>query len=578
MADTGRIMTEIRGIPASPGVAIGAAWIFRHQDLQISDEPIDGKAVEAEFQRFLDGRARAEEELHEIHRKALATLGAEEAEIFEGHIELLGDDEIESEVRSAITGELMCAEKAASVVMERNAADMEALDDEYMRERGADLRDIGKRLVYAIAGVELASLDAVPEPVIVVADDLTPSDTAQMDAEKILGFATSSGGPTSHVAIMARTLAIPAVVGCGDELSRLAGNTPVVLDGTEGVLHPHPDRDRVTEYERRIEAARVEAASLSTFKDLPAETNDGRRVEVCANIGTDRDVHSALEHGAEGVGLYRTEFLFMDKSEMPGEEEQFHSYKAVAEAMGDRGVTVRTLDIGGDKGLDYLEFPRELNPFLGWRAIRMCLDAPEILDTQLRSLLRASHFGKLRIMFPMVISVEEIRRLKTRIKEIMDDLRSAEIPFDPDVEIGIMIETPAAVVIASHLAREVDFFSIGTNDLTQYTLAVDRGNEKIAHLYDPLHPAVLASIRNVIEAAHERNKWVGMCGELAGDERASVVLLGMGLDEFSMSAPAIARVKRAIRRVSYADAQSLAAEVAKLGTSAEIRALLNTTP
>ena len=568
-------VTEIRGIPASPGIVIAKAWPFHHQELSISDEAISPDAVETEFQRFLDGRAKTEEQLNAVHAKALETLGPEEAEVFEGHIELLGDEEIESEVRAYITDKLLCAEKAASLVMEQNAVDMEALDNPYMRERAADLRDIGKRLVYAIAGVELATLDAVPEPVIVLADDLTPSDTAQMDASKVLGFATAVGGPTSHVAIMARTLGIPALVGCGPIIHDISADAELILDGSDGVLHIDPDGSLRNDYELKLEAARRDAEELAALKTLPGESSDGRRVELCANIGTDKDLDAAISQGAEAIGLYRTEFLFMDKSSMPDEEEQFRAYKVVAEAMGDRGVVVRTIDIGGDKELSYLEFPKELNPFLGWRAIRMCFDKPEILDTQLRALLRASHYGKIRIMFPMIISLSEIRRLKKRIREIGEELAAADIPFDRDTEVGIMIETPAAAVIASHLAREVDFFSIGTNDLTQYTLAVDRGNERIADLYEPFHPAVLRLISTVIDAAHSAGIWVGMCGELAGDERATKLLFGLGLDEFSMSAPSIPRVKRVIRGTSFAEARRLATKVLELGDSADILALLD---
>lgn len=567
-------MTQLRGIPASPGVVTGTTYLFRHEEVHISDAPIAAGDAAKEIQRFLDGRDRAEAQIREVHAKALVTLGEDEAEVFEGHIELLIDEEIESDVKRHIEQDLMCAEKAVYLVMEQNAVDMDELDDPYMRERAADLRDIGKRLLYCVAGVALADIGAIATPVIVVADDLAPSETAQMDRSKILGFVTAAGGPTSHVAIMARSMEIPAVVGCGEALGQLAGDEPVVLDGTVGEVIVHPDKSTLKAYQQKIKAQQREAAELAELKELPGQTTDGHRVELFANIGTDADVAGALEHGAEGVGLYRTEFLFMDKPAMPDEEEQFRAYRAVAEAMGDRGVVVRTIDIGGDKGLDYLEFPAELNPFLGWRAIRMCFDTPEILDTQLRALLRASAFGKLQVMFPMVISLEEIRRLRAQVNAIMDQLRKEKVAFDEKIEIGIMIETPAAAVIAPQLAKEVDFFSIGTNDLTQYTLAVDRGNERIAQLYDPFHPAVLQLIQRVIDAAHAQGKWVGMCGELAGDERAAVLLLGMGLDEFSMSAPAIARVKRAIRATSRSDAQELAQRALEAGTSAEILELV----
>lgn len=569
-------MTRIRGIPASSGIVTGTTRLFRHEAVAIPDAPIAVGDTAAEVQRFLDGRARAEAQIHAVHAKALVTLGAAEAEVFEGHIELLNDDAIESEVRHRIEHDLMCAERAVSVVMEHNAADMDALDDDYMRERAADLRDIGRRLLYCVAGVELADIGAITTPVVVVADDLTPSETAQMDRSNILGFVTAAGGATSHVAIMARSMEIPAVVGCGDGLTALAGGESVVLDGSDGVVIIEPDQALRHGYRAKIAEQQREARSLAALRELPACTTDGHRVELCANIGTDSDVAVALRHGAEGVGLYRTEFLFMDKPAMPDEQEQFDAYRSVAEAMGERGVIVRTIDIGGDKGLDYLDVPPESNPFLGWRAIRICFDTPELLRTQLRALLRAGAFGKLRVMFPMVISLEEIRRLRAQITTVMEQLRDQNLAFDPRIEIGVMIETPAAAVLAPHLAKEVDFFSIGTNDLTQYTLAVDRGNERIAPLYDPFHPAVLHLIQRVIDAAHAEGKWAGMCGELAGDERAAVLLLGMGLDEFSMSAPSIARVKRAIRATSLSRARALAERALTLGTSAEILAILET--
>ena len=569
-------MTRIRGIPASSGIVTGTTRLFRHEAVAIPDAPIAVGDTAAEVQRFLDGRARAEAQIHAVHAKALVTLGAAEAEVFEGHIELLNDDAIESEVRHRIEHDLMCAERAVSVVMEHNAADMDALDDDYMRERAADLRDIGRRLLYCVAGVELADIGAITTPVVVVADDLTPSETAQMDRSNILGFVTAAGGATSHVAIMARSMEIPAVVGCGDGLTALAGGESVVLDGSDGVVIIEPDQALRHGYRAKIAEQQREARSLAALRELPACTTDGHRVELCANIGTDSDVAVALRHGAEGVGLYRTEFLFMDKPAMPDEQEQFDAYRSVAEAMGERGVIVRTIDIGGDKGLDYLDVPPESNPFLGWRAIRICFDTPELLRTQLRALLRAGAFGKLRVMFPMVISLEEIRRLRAQITTVMEQLRDQNLAFDPRIEIGVMIETPAAAVLAPHLAKEVDFFSIGTNDLTQYTLAVDRGNERIAPLYDPFHPAVLHLIQRVIDAAHVEGKWAGMCGELAGDERAAVLLLGMGLDEFSMSAPSIARVKRAIRATSLSRARALAERALTLGTSAEILAILET--
>ncbi|MGD6729925.1 MAG: phosphoenolpyruvate--protein phosphotransferase [Pleomorphochaeta sp.] len=568
-------MKTYKGISASPGIVIGKVFVFKHQKLEISDYPIECGSEEKEFQRFIKGRDLAIEQLNCVYNKALSTLGEDEAEIFEGHIELISDEDIEDGVKDLIFSKKMCAEKAATQVMEENAKDMESLDNPYMQERAADLRDIGKRLTYCIAGVSLMSLADIEEPVIIIAEDLTPSDTAQIDKDKVLGFACEVGGSTSHVAIMARTLELPALVGCSSVLHELNNGDEIILDASMGKIITDIDEDTRSEYLNKIKAFFDNKKTLEALKDLPAETLDGHRVELCANIGTDIDVEGAIKHGAEGVGLYRTEFLFMDKPQMPCEDVQMEAYRNVAQAIDGRGIIIRTIDIGGDKSLEYLDFPKELNPFLGWRAIRMCLDTPDIIITQLRAILRASVYGKLRIMFPMIISVKEIRKLKSLVEEVKASLKSEGIPFDENIEVGIMIETPASAVIAPILAKEVDFFSIGTNDLTQYTLAVDRGNEKIAELYQPMHPAVLTLIKNVIDASHAEGKWTGMCGELAGNEIATLLLLGLGLDEFSMSASSISRVKKIIRSVSYSQAKELSEKALSMSTADEIVELLN---
>ncbi|MGD1821655.1 MAG: phosphoenolpyruvate--protein phosphotransferase [Pleomorphochaeta sp.] len=568
-------MKTFSGISASPGIVIGKVFVFRHQKLEISDYPIACGSEEAEFKRFIQGRDLAIEQLNAVYQKALETLGEDDAEIFEGHIELIGDEDIEEGIKEYIFSKRMCAEKASVLVMEENAKDLEALDNPYMQERAADIRDIGKRLSYCIAGVELMSLSDIEEPVIIIAEDLTPSDTAQIDKDKVLGFACEVGGATSHVAIMARTLELPALVGCSSLLNELNNGDEIILDASTGKIITEIDDKTRAEYQTKIEAFFDNKKALESLKDLTVETTDGHKVELCANIGTDRDVEGALKHGADGVGLYRTEFLFMDKPQMPCEEVQMQAYKNVAEAMGDRGIIIRTIDIGGDKSLEYLDFPKELNPFLGWRAIRMCLDTPNIIITQLRAILRASAYGNLKIMFPMIISVKEIRKLKALVEDVKKSLREENIPFDEDIEVGIMVETPASAVIAPILAKEVDFFSIGTNDLTQYTLAVDRGNEKISDLYQPLHPAVLTLIKNVIDASHAEGKWTGMCGELAGNEIATLILLGLGLDEFSMSASSILRVKKIIRSVSYSEAKELSEKVLQMGTTDEIISFMN---
>ncbi|SUC08026.1 phosphoenolpyruvate-protein phosphotransferase [Proteus mirabilis] len=457
---------------------------------------------------------------------------------------LLEDEELEQEIISLIKSDKKTAEAAVQSVIEDQATALEALDDEYLKERAADVRDIGKRLMRNILEMPIIDLSAISEKVILVATDLTPSETAQLSLDNVLGFITDLGGRTSHTSIMARSLEIPAIVGTSNATETIKKEDYLVLDAINNKIIINPSDEELEALKAIKEEYLHEKEELAKLKDLPAITLDGHQVEVCANIGTVRDVAGAERNGAEGVGLYRTEFLFMDRDSLPTEEEQFQAYKAVAEAVGSPAVIIRTMDIGGDKDLPYMNLPKEENPFLGWRAIRICLDRKEILHPQLRAILRASAFGKLRIMFPMIISVEEIRALKAELEILKSQLREENKPFDESIEVGVMVETPAAAVMARHMAKEVDFFSIGTNDLTQYTLAVDRGNELISHLYNPMSPAVLNLIKQVIDASHAEGKWTGMCGELAGDERATMLLLGMGLDEFSMSAISIPRIKK----------------------------------
>ncbi|OFC62336.1 phosphoenolpyruvate-protein phosphotransferase PtsI [Candidatus Erwinia dacicola] len=565
----------ISGILASPGIAFGKALLLKEDEIIINRKKITADQVDQEVQRFLDGRKKAVVQLEAVKIKAGETFGEEKEAIFEGHIMLLEDEELEQEIIALIRDEHATADAAAFSVIEGQAKALEELDDEYLKERAADVRDIGKRLLQNILGLHIVDLSAINEEILLITKDLTPSETAQLNLNKVLGFITDIGGRTSHTSIMARSLELPAIVGTGDVTSQVKNDDFLILDGVNNQVYVNPTPEKIDELKAVAHQYLSEKNKLAKLKDLPAVTLDGHQVEVCANIGTVRDVAGAERNGAEGVGLYRTEFLFMDRDSLPTEEEQFQTYKAVAEAVGSQAVIVRTMDIGGDKDLPYMNLPKEDNPFLGWRAIRICMDRKEILDAQLRAILCASSFGKLRIMFPMVISVEEVRFLKAELETLKAQLRAESKSFDESIEVGIMVETPASAVIAHHLAKEVDFFSIGTNDLTQYTLAVDRGNDLISHLYNPMSPSVLTLIKQVIDASHAEGKWTGMCGELAGDERAILLLLGMGLDEFSMSAISIPRIKKIIRNTNFEDAKALAEQALAQPTADELMNLVN---
>ena len=565
----------ISGILASPGIAFGKALLLKEDEIIIDRKKISADSVDEEVERFTDGRAKASAQLEAIKTKAGETFGEEKEAIFEGHIMLLEDEELEQEIIALIKDKHMTADAAANEVIEGQATALEELDDEYLKERAADVRDIGKRLLRNILGLNIIDLGAIQDEVILVAKDLTPSETAQLNLKKVLGFITDIGGRTSHTSIMARSLELPAIVGTGSVTSEVKNGDYLILDAVNNKVYVNPTNDEIETLRSAQAQVAEEKAELAKLKDLPAITLDGHQVEVCANIGTVRDIDGAERNGAEGVGLYRTEFLFMDRDALPTEEEQFAAYKAVAEACGSQAVIVRTMDIGGDKELPYMNFPKEENPFLGWRAVRIAMDRKEILRDQVRAILRASAFGKLRIMFPMIISVEEVRALRKEIEIYKQELRDEGKAFDESIEIGVMVETPAAATIARHLAKEVDFFSIGTNDLTQYTLAVDRGNDMISHLYQPMSPSVLNLIKQVIDASHAEGKWTGMCGELAGDERATLLLLGMGLDEFSMSAISIPRIKKIIRNTNFKDAKVLAEQALAQPTTDELMTLVN---
>lgn len=564
----------ISGIPASPGIVFGKALVLKEEKIVLDTQKIKESQIDAEIVRFYEGRSAAVEQLNSIKDRAYASLGEEKAAIFEGHLMILEDEELEEEILDYLRSNKVNAAVAANVIIDQQVAMLSEIDDEYLKERAGDIRDIGNRLIKNILGMHIVDLGEINEEAILVAYDLTPSETAQLNLDKVLGFVTDIGGRTSHTSIMARSLELPAIVGTNNVTELVNTGDFLILDALNNAVYVNPSQDEIQRLKTLQAKLAEEKAELAKLKDLPALTLDGHRVDVVANIGTIRDVEGAERNGAEGVGLYRTEFLFMDRDQLPTEEEQFIAYKEVVEAMNGNLVILRTMDIGGDKELPYLNLPKEMNPFLGWRAIRIALDRREILNAQLRAVLRASAYGRLAVMFPMIISVEEIRELKSVIEELKVELRNEGKDFDENIQIGVMVETPSAAVNAKFLAKEVDFFSIGTNDLTQYTLAVDRGNELISHLYNPMSPSVLSLIKQVIDASHAEGKWTGMCGELAGDENATILLLGMGLDEFSMSAISVPRIKKLIRNVNYQDAKLLAEKALQQPTAAEIERLV----
>ncbi len=560
------------GIAASSGIAIAKAYRLVEPDLSFVQTNIEN--VEQEVERFRAALAKAKGELEQIRERAHRELGADKAAIFEAHLLVLSDPELVGPIEDSIKAEKMNAEAAL-----KNTADMfimmfEQMDNEYMKERAADIRDVTKRVLAHLLGVQLVNPSMISEEVIIVAEDLTPSDTAQLNRNYVKGFTTDIGGRTSHSAIMARSMEIPAVVGTKSATESIKNGDLVIVDGLGGEVHINPSEELVKQYEQKhadFEAQKAEWAKLVNEQTLSA---DGHHVELAANIGTPNDLVGVVNNGGEAVGLYRTEFLYMGRDTLPTEEEQYTAYKAVLEGMSGKPVVVRTLDIGGDKELPYLHLPKEMNPFLGFRAIRLCLEEQGMFRTQLRALLRASTAGNLKIMFPMIATIDEFRQAKAVLEEEKQKLVTEGIAVSDKIEVGIMVEIPSTAVLADLFAKEVDFFSIGTNDLIQYTMAADRMNERVAYLYQPYSPSILRLVKMVIDAAHKEGKWTGMCGEMAGDETAIPVLLGLGLDEFSMSATSILKARSLIKRLNKSDMEKLASEVLNMSTTEEVVAAI----
>lgn len=565
-------MKKLTGIGASAGIAIAKVYELTLPDL--SYEQVEVTEAEEEIKRFIQATEKSIKDLEKIRAHTKEAIDAEHAEIFSAHILMLQDPEVIDAVKEKITEDKVNAEFALDQVANKFIEMFKAIDNEYMKERAADLKDITQRVMAHLLGRPLPDPSLIDQEVILVARDLTPSDTAQLNREFALGFVTDIGGRTSHSAIMARSLEIPAVVGTRKITDKVKNSDLLIVDGLAGEVIINPDEKTLLSYERKksdFEKRRLEWARL---KDEPTLTKDGVQVELAGNIGNPADLQAVLDNGGEAIGLYRTEFLYMDESSLPSEDKQFQAYKSVLEKMEGKPVVVRTLDIGGDKEVDYLSLPEEMNPFLGVRAIRYCLENEEIFRPQLRALLRASVYGNLKIMFPMVATLDEFRRARAILLEEKEDLVSEGVDVSEDIELGIMVEIPSTAIIADQFAKEVDFFSIGTNDLIQYTFAADRMNEELSYLYQPYHPAILRLLSSVIDAAHAEGKWVGMCGEMAGDELAIPILLGLGLDEFSMSASSILPARSLIRSLSQERMASLKDDLLAKGTSEEVLELV----
>ena len=564
----------LQGIAASDGIAIAKVYTLTEPDLTVTKVTVEDS--EKEVSRLDDALAASIKDVELIKETALKNLGEEEAQVFDAHLMVLSDPELIGPVKDSITSNKVNAESALKEVTDMFISIFAGMEDNpYMQERAADIRDVSKRVLAHLLGVKIPSPATIKDEVIIVAADLTPSDTAQLNRQYVKAFVTDIGGRTSHSAIMARSLEIPAIVGTKEVTSTAKDGDIIIVDGLSGDVFLNPSEEVIAEYRAKAEAFAAQQAEWEKLKDSKTYTKDGHQVELAANIGTPKDLEGVVNNGAEGVGLYRTEFLYMDSHDMPTEEDQFEAYKAVLEGMNGKPVVVRTMDIGGDKELPYLPLPHEMNPFLGYRAIRISLNEPEMFRTQLRALLRASVYGKLRIMFPMIATLNDFRGAKALLEEEKAKLIAEGVAVSDDIQVGIMIEIPAAAVLAHQFAKEVDFFSIGTNDLIQYTMAADRMNERVSYLYQPYNPSILTLIKHVIDSAHKEGKWAGMCGEMAGDQTAVPLLVGLGLDEFSMSASSVLKTRSLISKLTLSDMQALADKaINECATVQEVEALV----
>lgn len=560
----------IKGIVASKGIAIGKAYLYEKTKVNIDRKKIDDSQTSAHIDAFNNAI-----ESYQIDLEHTSENNSEAKDIALAHIELITDPFLSESVSDKIENGKMTSDWALEETINEMVQMMEMLDDDYMKERAADYKDIGQMLQYKLHGIKPKDLSTLEDKYIIIAEELTPSDTSTMKKENVLGFANDLGGKTSHTSIIAQTLSIPAIVGMKDVSKRVEHGQEIILDSIEGRVILDPSPEEIEKYrELQIELEQEEERLLSLL-NRENVTKDGKDIELVGNIGNLEDLDIAIGRGAEGVGLFRTEFLYMESKEFPKEEVQFQVYKEAAEKLEGKPLIIRTLDIGGDKALDYFDFPKEENPFLGWRALRISFDLEDVFRDQLRAILRASHYGNVKILLPMIISVEEIVEVNRLLEKYKNELDDESIKYDPSIEVGIMIETPASIMIAEDLIKHCDFFSIGTNDLTQYLLAVDRGNDKISDMYNNFHPAVLRAIKRVIDVSHDANKWTGMCGSMASDPKATYLLLGMGLDEFSVVGPQIPKVKDTIINSEFSSAEKFADKILKLSTLEEINEVIS---
>ena len=565
-----------KGIAVSSGVVIGRALVLPDQEMLVIKKVVSEDKITEEVIRFNAALEKTRVEIKAMHSKVKKEIGGKHSNIFEAHLMILGDPMLTTDVEKHIKSEKLSAESVFSRSVNNLVESFEKIEDEYLKERANDVRDIGRRVFKNLTGSTRETLADIKEEVILFASDLSPSDTVTMKREKVKGFCTDLGGKTSHTAIIARALEIPAVVGVQNISQNVSDGDLVVVDGSLGVIIVNPNEEDLKHYNRKREDLIKQNAKLSKLRELPAETLDGYKIELSANIEIEDEAKLVVKHGAIGVGLFRTEFLFLNRLDLPNEEEQFASYFRAAEFLYPNSVIIRTLDLGGDKFLSHLGLSKEENPFLGLRAIRLCLARPELFKPQLRAILRASELKNVKIMFPMISGIEEFLKAKEMLEQAKNDLRKEKKSFDNEIDLGVMIEIPSASLTADILAKEVDFFSIGSNDLIQYTLAIDRVNTNMAHMYNPLHPSILRQLKRIVTSAHKEGKWVGMCGEMASDTAFSALLIGLGIDELSTAPVAVPEVKKVLRSITMSEAKKIAAEALSFRTLDEVKLYMNT--